>query len=1066
MGVKSLWQLLSPVGRPVMLETLEGKILAIDSSIWIYQFQSTMRDKDGRALSNAHVLGFLRRIVKLLFYGIKPVFVFDGGAPTLKRSTLNERRHKKAGAAASHVRIAEKLLAAQLRREAVEHARKNIPVVFNKDTVYLEDIDERVPKTSTPAAPPPKFRDHDPYHLPDVDLTARFPQATRSTAPDPRLATEEELRTFIEEMKPDDIDYKVIGDLRTKSRQTSSERLQGMLRASRTPLDFSRQQIENLRQRNALTHQLLATTDSIGRAHIEIPVRIAGERNREYVLVRNNTEDGGWILGIRDADVEPPLVQEDGGDSDEDMEEVDMFVTHFSALYIGFLILTMYQSGVARRRPRLAGLSTGTKGTLFIRDNDETPVQSHPDADEDEDMAFALQASFDTSNYQRHSGYSDSVAGPSNAVPHSDSTITYPFASTSRASGTIGLSYLDEDANMPVLGRLETALSIGNANTRKTQTMKPLSASMSTHAAVKDMALALERSNVISDASTSTVPDNLVSDSVLPSSSSVPPTDVTATTMHSPVFGAPSVAVATTGEQEATSILTEEFGIKSLTPPTRSTSSRGRTPSHGREPSPEREPTPEREPAPERESTPTQSAPLVGVLSDDEDDLSEDTEAWDAAQEMDPHAEEGEFARFLSQVKGRELEDVRREIDDEINTLKQQRKAAIRDSEDISQQMISQIMIMLRLFGIPYITAPMEAEAQCAELVTLGLVDGVITDDSDVFLFGAQRVYKNMFNQSKTVECFLLSDLARELGLSRDVLIRLAYLLGSDYVEGLPGVGPVIAMELLADFPGENGLHKFKEWWKQVEFGKDKEENGSSKFRKKFKKKFKDLYLSNEWPNAAVRDAYYHPTVDQSEEPFKWALPDLDALRDFLNAELGWAQSKVDDLLLPVISRLGKRAQANAKNVQGNLNEFLDISSGSGTHAPRRRDAYASKRLQEVVSNFRKRKNVEAAEQDVEADGDEQTADSEGAVQERQPKKRKTAKNGKKAAVASGTTSRGGRRGHARRKTASQDLDDDSENKEDSEHDEDGSYSPANAATSFAGPENTKKLRPRRTAHV
>ena len=141
---------------------------------------------------------------------------------------------------------------------------------------------------------------------------------------------------------------------------------------------------------------------------------------------------------------------------------------------------------------------------------------------------------------------------------------------------------------------------------------------------------------------------------------------------------------------------------------------------------------------------------------------------------------------------------------------------------------------MLRLFGIPYITAPMEAEAQCAELVSLGLVDGVITDDSDVFLFGGQRVFKNMFNQSKTVECFLLRDLARELGLERDKLIRLAYLLGSDYVEGLPGVGPVVAMELLNEFPGDDGLHKFKEWWLKVQSGRDKNSDNTSKFRKRF----------------------------------------------------------------------------------------------------------------------------------------------------------------------------------------------------------------------------------------
>jgi DNA excision repair protein ERCC-5 len=141
---------------------------------------------------------------------------------------------------------------------------------------------------------------------------------------------------------------------------------------------------------------------------------------------------------------------------------------------------------------------------------------------------------------------------------------------------------------------------------------------------------------------------------------------------------------------------------------------------------------------------------------------------------------------------------------------------------------------MLRLFGIPYITAPMEAEAQCAALVSLGLVEGVITDDSDVFLFGGLRVFKNMFNQSKTVECFLLSDLARELDLDRDKLIRLAYLLGSDYVDGLPGVGPVVAIELLNEFQGEDGLHRFSEWWRKVQSGKDSAMDTESAFKKRF----------------------------------------------------------------------------------------------------------------------------------------------------------------------------------------------------------------------------------------
>ena len=47
-----------------------------------------------------------------------------------------------------------------------------------------------------------------------------------------------------------------------------------------------------------------------------------------------------------------------------------------------------------------------------------------------------------------------------------------------------------------------------------------------------------------------------------------------------------------------------------------------------------------------------------------------------------------------------------------------------------------------QMFGVPYIIAPQEAEAQCAWLDGAGLVDGVVTDDNDVFLFGARRVYR------------------------------------------------------------------------------------------------------------------------------------------------------------------------------------------------------------------------------------------------------------------------------------------------------------------------------------
>lgn len=226
--------------------------------------------------------------------------------------------------------------------------------VLDENTVYLEDIDGSAPKTPAKRKPPTsssssqkknKFRDHDPYNLPETNLEEVVSKATRSAAPDPRLATEDELQAFIEQMRPEDLDinspefrelptevqYEIIGDLRLKSRQTSYARLHKMLTTSKTPLDFSKQQIQNLRQRNALTQQLLITTDTIGSAHIAIPVRIASERNKEYILMKNEGEFGGWILGIKDTGTrEKPIVidHEDAPakdeDSDADMEEVEV----------------------------------------------------------------------------------------------------------------------------------------------------------------------------------------------------------------------------------------------------------------------------------------------------------------------------------------------------------------------------------------------------------------------------------------------------------------------------------------------------------------------------------------------------------------------------------------------------------------------------------------------------------------------------------------------------------------------------------------------------------------------
>ena len=223
---------------------------------------------------------------------------------------------------------------------------------------------------------------------------------------------------------------------------------------------------------------------------------------------------------------------------------------------------------------------------------------------------------------------------------------------------------------------------------------------------------------------------------------------------------------------------------------------------------------------------------MVAEIAEDDSNQYSDPEDDQLFQHLALEAEE--HARFASSLNNRSKDQNQEDYERELRTLRSQQKKDRRDADEISNIMITECQQLLTLFGIPYITASMEAEAQCAELVRLGLVDGIVTDDSDCFLFGGTRVYKNMFSQAKYVECYLASDLEREFDLDRDKLIRFAHLLGSDYTEGIPGVGPVTALEILSEFNSGTGLEDFKQWWQGVQAGVQSPTDKTSPFRKKF----------------------------------------------------------------------------------------------------------------------------------------------------------------------------------------------------------------------------------------
>jgi DNA excision repair protein ERCC-5 len=284
------------------------------------------------------------------------------------------------------------------------------------------------------------------------------------------------------------------------------------------------------------------------------------------------------------------------------------------------------------------------------------------------------------------------------------------------------------------------------------------------------------------------------------------------------------------------------------------------------------------------------------------------------------------------------IEEEIRVLDQEFVSLGDEQRKLERNAESVSSEMFAECQELLQIFGIPYIIAPMEAEAQCAFMEQSNLVDGIVTDDSDVFLFGARSVYKNIFDDRKYVETYFMKDIEKELGLSRDKIIRMAMLLGSDYTEGISGIGIVNAIEVVTAFPEEDGLQKFREWVESPDptiLGKTDAKTGSKVkkrgsasvdnkgiisgastddteeikqiFMDQHRKVSKNWHIPLTFPSEAVISAYLNPQVDLSTEKFSWGKPDLSVLRKLCWEKFNWNGKKTDELLLPVLKEYEKR---------------------------------------------------------------------------------------------------------------------------------------------------------------
>jgi flap endonuclease-1 len=216
-------------------------------------------------------------------------------------------------------------------------------------------------------------------------------------------------------------------------------------------------------------------------------------------------------------------------------------------------------------------------------------------------------------------------------------------------------------------------------------------------------------------------------------------------------------------------------------------------------------------------------------------------------------------------------------------------------SSRLTEEMVGGSKALLGKMGLPYVQAPGEGEAQASDMARKGSVWGTASQDYDSLLFGCPTLVRNLtvtgrrkvprkqFYVEVVPEQIDLAFNLRELGVTQKQLVDIAILVGTDFNEGVRGIGPKKALGLVRTHGSlENVLRE-----KKLEL-EDHEE---------------------------LRRIFLEPAVTEDFE-LDWREPDEGAVIDFLCGEYEFSRERIR-------SALDKVRQSKSSREQSTLERWI-----------------------------------------------------------------------------------------------------------------------------------------------
>jgi flap endonuclease-1 len=146
----------------------------------------------------------------------------------------------------------------------------------------------------------------------------------------------------------------------------------------------------------------------------------------------------------------------------------------------------------------------------------------------------------------------------------------------------------------------------------------------------------------------------------------------------------------------------------------------------------------------------------------------------------------------------------------------------------LTDEMVVSAKKLLDIMGVPWVQAKSEGEMQCAHMCKKGDVWASASQDYDSILAGSPKLIRNLSISGRRKvpkkdeymeikpEIIEMDKVLQELGITKEQLIIVGILTGTDYAEGVTGVGPKTALKLVGKHKTLREVLKNVEWTDEV----------------------------------------------------------------------------------------------------------------------------------------------------------------------------------------------------------------------------------------------------------